>query len=281
MACKRSGVRLPLAPHFRRSKAGCDLRKLSLSACNPASACSRRRVPSYPDGPNRDGHHHGHVPFPSHRPSPCSAISAANGQWVVRRFGAHLECSCRLARTGRLGTVRVAAPGPVRARKNPGRFPGRYWPVLRRRRLVRARRYSEQLGRGPTGEHSMIWGRHFWSFRTVRALSGGLLDGSGNGMTGNGGACVDTCRRVRACLLGRRVPDGSSTADGRDGQGARPANGPVHSEQPPVERHARRGTGRQYRESLSAYCPGGTRLLRRQCVGGRGRSAAWRYVPVR
>jgi hypothetical protein len=79
----------------------------------------------------------------------------------------------------------------------------------------------------------------------------GLPDGisawSGNELTENGGPCVDTRRRVRACLLGRRVPNESSTADGRDGQEARLANGPVHGEQPPVERHARRGTGRQYR----------------------------------
>lgn len=33
MACKRSGLRLPLAPHFPRSKAYSDLQKLALSAC--------------------------------------------------------------------------------------------------------------------------------------------------------------------------------------------------------------------------------------------------------
>src|SRR5262249_38967982 len=49
-------------------------------------------------------------------------------------------------------------------------------------------------------------------------LPAGISAWSGNGMTGNGGPCVDTRRRVRACLLGRRVPSESSTADGRDGQ---------------------------------------------------------------
>jgi hypothetical protein len=33
------------------------------------------------------------------------------------------------------------------------------------------------------GEPSMIWGRHFSSFRTVPALSGGLLDGRGHAST--------------------------------------------------------------------------------------------------
>src|SRR6266516_5156536 len=37
MACKRPGVRVPLAPRFHRSKARCDLQKRSLSACNSAS----------------------------------------------------------------------------------------------------------------------------------------------------------------------------------------------------------------------------------------------------
>jgi hypothetical protein len=37
MACKRPGVRIPLAPRFPRSSACCDLRKLLLSACNLAS----------------------------------------------------------------------------------------------------------------------------------------------------------------------------------------------------------------------------------------------------
>ena len=49
-------------------------------------------------------------------------------------------------------------------------------------------------------------------------LPAGISAWSGNGMTGNGGPCVDTRRRVRACLLGRRIPNESSTADGRDGQ---------------------------------------------------------------
>src|SRR5215467_12077177 len=38
-------------------------------------------------------------------------------------------------------------------------------------------------------------------------LPAGISARSGNGMTGNGGPCVDTRRRVRACLLGRRVPN--------------------------------------------------------------------------
>lgn len=37
MACKRSGIRLPLAPRFCRSKTSCDLRQLTLSVCNSAS----------------------------------------------------------------------------------------------------------------------------------------------------------------------------------------------------------------------------------------------------
>jgi hypothetical protein len=49
-------------------------------------------------------------------------------------------------------------------------------------------------------------------------LPAGISAWSGNGMTGNGGPCVDTRGRVRACLLRRRVPNESSTADGRDGQ---------------------------------------------------------------
>jgi hypothetical protein len=73
-------------------------------------AGSKRRVPAYPDGRHRHEHHHEHVTFPGHRPSPYSAISAANGQWSARRFD-------------RLGTVRVAAPGSVYARRIPGRNP--------------------------------------------------------------------------------------------------------------------------------------------------------------
>ena len=37
MACKRSGVRISLAPRFRSSKACCDLRRCALSACNSAT----------------------------------------------------------------------------------------------------------------------------------------------------------------------------------------------------------------------------------------------------
>lgn len=130
-----------------------------------------------------------------------------------------------------------------------------YWPlVLGLRQAQRGRPTPLDVGAVP------------WPACGVDSLDGpppglpaGISAWSGNGMTGNGGPCVDTRRRVRACLLGRRVPNESSTADGRDGQGALLANGPVHGEQPPVERHARRGTGRQYRESLSTYCPGGTR----------------------
>ena len=49
-------------------------------------------------------------------------------------------------------------------------------------------------------------------------LPAGISAWSGNGMTGSRGTCVDTRRRVRACLLGRRVPNESSMADGRHGQ---------------------------------------------------------------
>src|SRR5215468_11877421 len=38
-------------------------------------------------------------------------------------------------------------------------------------------------------------------------LAAGISAWSGNGMTGNGGPCVDNRRRVWACLLGRRVPN--------------------------------------------------------------------------
>ena len=44
MACKRSGVRIPLAPHLRRSRAYSDLGKLLLSACNSASCQSKSSV---------------------------------------------------------------------------------------------------------------------------------------------------------------------------------------------------------------------------------------------
>src|SRR5215813_6395895 len=37
MACKRPGVRVPLAPHFSRSEACYDLGNALLSACNLAS----------------------------------------------------------------------------------------------------------------------------------------------------------------------------------------------------------------------------------------------------
>src|SRR5215469_11140206 len=37
MACKRPGVRVPLAPHFPRSKPCCDLENTRLSSCNSAS----------------------------------------------------------------------------------------------------------------------------------------------------------------------------------------------------------------------------------------------------
>src|SRR6516162_4269410 len=42
---------------------------------------SRRRVHTYPGGRDRYEHHHEHVTFPSRRPSPYFAISAADGQW--------------------------------------------------------------------------------------------------------------------------------------------------------------------------------------------------------
>ena len=79
-------------------------------------AGSKRRVPAYPDGRHRHEHHHEHVTFPSHRPSPYSAIRAANRQCSARPFD-------------RLGIVRVAAPGSVRARKSPGRYPPVCWPA--------------------------------------------------------------------------------------------------------------------------------------------------------
>jgi len=115
-------------------------------------------------------------------------------------------------------------------------------------------------------------------------LPAGISAWSGNGMTGNGGPCVDTRGRVRACLLRRRVPNESSTTEGAM---AKERDWPTAPST--VNSHRSNGTlGVGPADSTGNLCPHtvqeGPGLHRRQYVGGRGsrgRSAACRYVSVR